>query len=136
MSDVLERLLDGAVDLHVHPYPSPFPRRMDASEAAQRAADAGMRAIVVKSHHHDTAMDVAALREHGIASSGIEVYGGIVDALVEAGGPHPSPDVQAPLLSLPRLLGTTAEGIPAPVPYLFADPAHIAAARSITGAQG
>jgi len=46
MTDVVDRLLDGAVDLHVHPYPSPFPRRMDAAEAAQRAADAGMRAIV------------------------------------------------------------------------------------------
>ena len=62
MSDVVDRLLDGAVDLHVHPYPSPFPRRLDAAEAAQRAADAGMRAIVVKSHHHDTSSDVAALR--------------------------------------------------------------------------
>src|SRR5437763_16484017 len=79
MSEILDRLLDGAVDLHVHPYPSPFPRRMDAAEAAQRAADAGMRAIVVKSHHHDTAMDVAALREHGIAPPGIDVFGG--DAL-------------------------------------------------------
>ena len=88
MSDVVDRLLDGAVDLHVHPYPSPFPRRMDAAEAAQRAADAGMRAIVVKSHHHDTAMDVAALREHGIASSGIEVYGGIA-LNTQVGGLNP-----------------------------------------------
>jgi len=88
MSDVVERLLDGAVDLHVHPYPSPFPRRMDAAEAAQRAADAGMRAIVVKSHHHDTAMDVAALREHGIASSGIGVFGGIA-LNTQVGGLNP-----------------------------------------------
>jgi len=88
MSDVVERLLDGAVDLHVHPYPSPFPRRMDAAEAAQRAADAGMRAIVVKSHHHDTAMDVAALREHGIASSGIDVFGGIA-LNTQVGGLNP-----------------------------------------------
>jgi hypothetical protein len=88
MNDVVERLLDGAVDLHVHPYPSPFPRRMDAAEAAQRAADAGMRAIVVKSHHHDTAMDVAALREHGIASSGIEVFGGIA-LNTQVGGLNP-----------------------------------------------
>jgi hypothetical protein len=88
MSDVVERLLDGAVDMHVHPYPSPFPRRMDAAEAAQRAADAGMRAIVVKSHHHDTAMDVAALREHGIASSGIEVFGGIA-LNTQVGGLNP-----------------------------------------------
>jgi hypothetical protein len=87
-ADVVERLLDGAVDLHVHPYPSPFPRRMDAAEAAQRAADAGMRAIVVKSHHHDTAMDVAALKEHGIGASGIEVYGGVA-LNTQVGGLNP-----------------------------------------------
>lgn len=88
MTGVVERLLDGGVDLHVHPYPSPFPRRMDAAEAAQRAADAGMRAIVVKSHHHDTAMDVAALREHGISSSGIDVFGGIA-LNTQVGGLNP-----------------------------------------------
>ncbi len=32
-------------------------------------------------------------------------------------------DAQAPLLSLPRLLGTSVATIPAPVPYLFPDPA-------------
>jgi len=88
MSDVVERILDGAVDLHVHPYPSPFPRRMDAAEAAQRAADAGMRAIVVKSHHHDTATDVAALRAHGIDASGIDVFGGIA-LNTQVGGLNP-----------------------------------------------
>jgi hypothetical protein len=84
----IDKLLDGAVDLHVHPYPSPFPRRMDAAEAARRAADAGMRAIVVKSHHHDTAMDVAALREHGIDRAGIEVFGGIA-LNTQVGGLNP-----------------------------------------------
>jgi Family of unknown function (DUF6282) len=88
VSEVVDRLLDGAVDLHVHPYPSPFPRRLDAAEAAQRAADAGMRAIVVKSHHHDTSSDVAALREHGIAASGIDVFGGIA-LNTQVGGLNP-----------------------------------------------
>jgi hypothetical protein len=88
MSDVVDRLLDGAVDLHVHPFPSPFPRRMDAAEAAQRAADAGMRAIVVKSHHHDTSTDVAALKAHGIDASGIDVFGGIA-LNTQVGGLNP-----------------------------------------------
>jgi Flp pilus assembly protein TadD len=35
--------------------------------------------------------------------------------------PSPSYDVHAPLLSLPRILGTTLELIPGNVPYLFAD---------------
>jgi hypothetical protein len=88
MTDVVDRLLDGAVDLHVHPYPSPFPRRMDATEAAQRAAGAGMRAIVVKSHHHDTSTDVAALKAHGIDASGIDVFGGIA-LNTQVGGLNP-----------------------------------------------
>jgi hypothetical protein len=86
--DIVERLLDGAVDLHVHPYPSPFPRRMDAAEAARRAAEAGMRAIVVKSHHHDTSTDVAALRAHGIDDAGIDVFGGIA-LNTQVGGLNP-----------------------------------------------
>jgi hypothetical protein len=76
MSDVVDRILDGAVDLHVHPYPSPFPRRLDAAEAAQRAADAGMRAIVVKSHHHSTVTDVLALGRD-LNGLPVKVYGGI-----------------------------------------------------------
>ena len=86
--EVVDRILDGAVDLHVHPYPSPFPRRIDAAEAARRAADAGMRAIVVKSHHHDTSTDVAALRGHGIDDSGIDVFGGIA-LNTQVGGLNP-----------------------------------------------
>jgi hypothetical protein len=88
VSDLVDRILDGAVDLHVHPYPSPFPRRMDAAEAAQRAADAGMRAIVVKSHHHDTATDVAALKAHGIDAAGIDVFGGVA-LNTQVGGLNP-----------------------------------------------
>ncbi|MCY2989818.1 MAG: tetratricopeptide repeat protein [Planctomycetota bacterium] len=45
-----------------------------------------------------------------------------VDALVNRDGPLPPFDVYAPLLSLPRILGTTLESVPAEVPYLFANP--------------
>jgi tetratricopeptide (TPR) repeat protein len=44
-----------------------------------------------------------------------------VDALAGSGAPLPPADVQAPLLSLPRILGTTLDNVPASVPYLFAD---------------
>jgi hypothetical protein len=76
--DDLGRLLDGAVDLHVHPGPSPYPRRIDAIGAARAAAEAGMRAIVLKSHHADTATVIEALRPHGLADIDVEVYGGVV----------------------------------------------------------
>jgi tetratricopeptide (TPR) repeat protein len=44
-----------------------------------------------------------------------------VDVLVGGNAGYPAPDVQAPLLSLPRILGTTLATVPASVPYLFAD---------------
>jgi tetratricopeptide (TPR) repeat protein len=42
-----------------------------------------------------------------------------IDRLVAAGDDFPAFDVYTPLLSLPHLLGTTLEHIPARVPYLF-----------------
>ncbi|MBD0289732.1 MAG: hypothetical protein ICV74_00645 [Thermoleophilia bacterium] len=73
----LRRILEGAVDLHVHPAPSPLPRRIDAAEAARLAGEAGFRAIVVKSHHHSTVMDVLALASEGLLPSDVAVFGGI-----------------------------------------------------------
>ena len=75
--DRVAKLLEGAVDLHVHPAPSPMPRRIDAAEAAHLAGEAGFRAIVVKSHHHNTVMDVLALEHAGAADGGARLYGGI-----------------------------------------------------------
>jgi len=69
-------VLDGLVDMHVHSGPSPFPRRFDHVEAAQDGARIGLRAMVAKSHHHNTQMDVLAMkgRLEGVAAT---VYGGI-----------------------------------------------------------
>jgi tetratricopeptide (TPR) repeat protein len=44
-----------------------------------------------------------------------------IHELVAEGSPLPDFDTHCPILSLPRLLGTTLETIPAQVPYLFAD---------------
>jgi tetratricopeptide (TPR) repeat protein len=44
-----------------------------------------------------------------------------IDQLVAEGAPLPHFDVQAPLMSLPNLLGTTLATIPANLPYLHAD---------------
>ena len=70
-------LLRGGVDMHVHPFPSPFPRRIDIMASARHAAEIGLRAIVVKSHHHSTATDVAALKPHGLDATGVEVFGAV-----------------------------------------------------------
>lgn len=59
--EVVEELMHGAIDMHVHFHPDvpPFPsrsvaRRLDAVQTAQQARDAGMRAIVLKSHTYPT----------------------------------------------------------------------------------
>lgn len=75
---MVERLLDGAVDLHVHPAPSPYPRRIGPVGAARHAGEAGMRALALKSHHHCTAMDVAAVAAEGLDTAGVTLVGGIV----------------------------------------------------------
>jgi len=73
----VDGLIEGAVDLHVHPFPSPFPRRMGIVEATQDAAKAKYRAIVVKSHHHSMVPDVLALHETGLGDSPVQVFGGV-----------------------------------------------------------
>lgn len=56
-------LLDGAIDLHVHAAPSPFPRRIGIREACQQAESVGFAAVAFKSHHHAMTTDVAAAAE-------------------------------------------------------------------------
>jgi tetratricopeptide (TPR) repeat protein len=50
-----------------------------------------------------------------------------IDRLVAEGTELPPFDVHTPLLSLPALLGTTLESIPADVPYLTAEPERVGA---------
>ncbi len=52
----VDRLMNGAIDFHVHAGPDPFrERRLDVIELAHQAKEMGMRAIVVKCHHLGTA---------------------------------------------------------------------------------
>src|SRR6186713_708209 len=61
-SPALLKVLDGTVDLHCHSGPSPFPRRLDHVEASYDGARINMRAILCKSHHHNTVMDLLAMK--------------------------------------------------------------------------
>jgi hypothetical protein len=72
----LDRILEGAIDMHCHSGPSPFPRKIDHVEAARQAHSVGMRAIVVKSHHHSTVMDVRAMASQ-LTGCATQVFGGI-----------------------------------------------------------
>ncbi|MCU1596681.1 MAG: hypothetical protein JWQ47_420 [Glaciihabitans sp.] len=69
-------LLVGAVDLHVHPSPSPFPRRLSIAEAAWQAHEAGFRAILTKSHHHSMVTDIQATSE-SLGGLPIPVHSGV-----------------------------------------------------------
>ena len=73
----VDELLVGAVDMHTHPAPSPFPRRISILDAARDAAGAGFRAIVCKSHHESTQPMILALKPAGLDDIDIEVIGGI-----------------------------------------------------------
>ena len=50
--------------------------------------------------------------------------------VIPRGAPLPPFDLQLPLMSLPRIFGTTLETIPAEVPYLHPDPAKLARWRA------
>jgi hypothetical protein len=79
--------LTGAIDLHCHFGPDAhFQRSVDAYEAAQEAADAGHRAVVLKSHGFPTASLAWAVGQH---VGGIDVYGGICCDR-EVGGMNPA----------------------------------------------
>lgn len=67
--------LDGAIDLHVHTAPDVYPRSVDDDEMIREADAAGMRAVLLKSHHTLTA-DRATLAAKR-AGSGLRVFGGI-----------------------------------------------------------
>ncbi len=78
-------LLKGAIDIHVHSGPDLYPRIQDHVELALAAREAGLRALVIKSHNFPTAA-------HAIATSkavpGIDIFGGIALNL-HVGGLNP-----------------------------------------------
>jgi len=77
--------LTGMIDLHIHTAPDTTPRRADDIETARAAMEAGMAAILIKSHDTLTA-DRATIAEKVVG--GVRVLGGL--ALNEAvGGLNP-----------------------------------------------
>jgi hypothetical protein len=87
-SQSLLKVLDGTVDLHCHSGPSPFPRRLNHVDASWDGARINMRAILVKSHHHNTVMDLLAM-ESQLKDAPTPVFGGVA-LNTEEGGINPS----------------------------------------------
>ncbi len=82
----IERLMQGAIDFHVHAAPDPYHERLlDALELARRAKDAGMRAVVAKNHQYGTAL-LALLVNKMVP--GFTLVGSLT-LNREAGGPNP-----------------------------------------------
>ncbi|OPY76326.1 MAG: hypothetical protein A4E64_01575 [Syntrophorhabdus sp. PtaU1.Bin058] len=61
---MIEGLMDGAIDFHVHPGPDPYhKRRLNVLDLALQAKAMGMRAIVAKNHQFCTANLAALVNE-------------------------------------------------------------------------
>lgn len=69
----IDHLVEGAIDTHIHTKPGAFPRHDSDFSAARKAQSNGMRAIVTKNHHFDTAARAQVAREE----TGFTVLGGI-----------------------------------------------------------
>jgi uncharacterized protein DUF6282 len=80
------RLLDGAIDVHVHSYPDDRPRSIDAIEVAKLAQARKLRAIVLKNHYDSTAGLAFLVRK---VVPDIEVFGGVALNL-PVGGINPA----------------------------------------------
>ncbi|MDC7789714.1 DUF6282 family protein [Rhodoplanes sp. TEM] len=77
ISDTLvDDLMKGAVDLHVHSGPSVMARLVDHMEALEQASAAGMRAVLFKDHYYPTAPIAEMIRAK--TKGGAEPLGGIV----------------------------------------------------------
>ena len=70
----LDELLAGSVDMHLHIGPDEMDTRVTGLQAAEQAADVGMKAIVLKNHSYPTTSVAVLVRE---LMPEVEVYGGI-----------------------------------------------------------
>lgn len=62
--DLSQRLMQGAIDLHCHSGPSVMPRYCDHHEALHEAAEAGLRALLIKDHYYSATPVTEMLNKH------------------------------------------------------------------------
>ena len=85
MSEI-DTMMRGSIDMHVHHGPDPrVERRADALQVARQAEEAGMKAIVLKSHEYPTAPLAYILSQ---IVSNVSIFGSI-SLDFEAGGLNP-----------------------------------------------
>ncbi|MCL5957961.1 MAG: DUF6282 family protein, partial [Chloroflexi bacterium] len=75
MSDQVNELLRGGIDLHTHAGPGLFLRVVDDIQLAEQAREAGMKGVLIKAHEGDTTYRAVLAAK---VVPGIEVMGAIV----------------------------------------------------------
>lgn len=73
---IIQQLLVGAYDLHMHTQPSPFNRALDEYGILREAGSAGMAGVMLKSHYESTAARAELVNRY--AASCTRAYGGLV----------------------------------------------------------
>ncbi|WP_196258136.1 DUF6282 family protein [Pelagibacterium limicola] len=74
---VVDGLLKGAIDLHVHSGPSVMARQLDHFEAVEQAATAGLRGILFKDHHYSVT-PFLPIMERLLGHLGVAMYSCLV----------------------------------------------------------
>ncbi len=74
---IVDRLMVGAVDLHVHSGPSTMARQVDHFQAVEQAAAAGMRGIMFKDHHYSVAPFIPIM-DRVLGHLNVAMFGGLV----------------------------------------------------------
>lgn len=72
----MDRILEGAVDLHIHAGPSVANRELDAAEMLKLAEDAKYKAFVVKDHYFPTMFSTIISQKH-VGNGTVKAFGGI-----------------------------------------------------------
>lgn len=73
---IVDRLMQGSVDLHCHSGPSVMNRYFDHYEAMQEASSAGMRALLLKDHCYPVTPVTAILNKH-FPEYGVKLLSGV-----------------------------------------------------------
>ena len=75
-NETINKLMQGAYDMHIHVAPSPFNRLMDEFQLLKEADEAGMAGVVLKSHYEPTEnRAIIANKYSGVKT---KAYGAIV----------------------------------------------------------
>lgn len=102
------KLLEGAIDLHIHAGPDLFPRELDEVDVARQAEEIGMRAVLFKSHFTTNADRIYMLRKK---FDDIRLYGSVI-LNKSVGGINPDAVFASLNLGAKRVEMPTVDAVP------------------------